>query len=240
MGINLIKQKAVKTCNKCGATKPLSEFYKSKFGHDKRLAKCKNCIRLESANYRSAHKEEISAKRTSYRLANLDKVRAIEAENYKKNIEREREKRRAYNASRKEKNKIQCAAYYAKNKEKALIKRAIYYDENKEKAKESCRAWRKANHEYVLSKNRNRRAREINATGKHTVDDIRRLLILQKGKCACCKQSIKAGYHVDHIIALANGGSNDPHNLQILCPTCNCKKHTKENIKFMQAQGFLL
>lgn len=240
MGINFIKQRTGESCRKCGETKPLSEFYKSKFGNDKCLAKCKDCVRSESKNYRAAHKEEISAKKASYRLENLDKVRAIEAGRYKKNIDRERERRKIYNSTKRDKNKKQCSDYYHKNKEKSLAKRAAYYAANKEKAKESCRTWRKGNHEYVLSKNRNRRALEKNATGRHTAEDIKRLLAFKKQKCACCKQSVKNGYHVDHIIALAIGGSNDPHNLQILCPTCNTRKHVKENIKFMQENGFLL
>ena len=31
---------------------------------------------------------------------------------------------------------------------------------------------------------------------------------------------------IDHILALVNGGTNDLHNLQLLCKTCNCKKGT--------------
>ena len=43
-----------------------------------------------------------------------------------------------------------------------------------------------------------------------------------------CKDSLKANaFHIDHIQALANGGSNDIDNLQILCKECHYVK-TKE------------
>lgn len=32
---------------------------------------------------------------------------------------------------------------------------------------------------------------------------------------------------IDHVIPLSRGGTNDDGNLQILCKSCNCKKHDK-------------
>lgn len=62
----------------------------------------------------------------------------------------------------------------------------------------------------------------------------------QKGKCACCKVSIRDGYHVDHIYALSNGGENGKLNLQLLCPSCNMIKGAKHPIDFMRQKGFLI
>ena len=65
---------------------------------------------------------------------------------------------------------------------------------------------------------------------------------MQGGKCAhlWCRKNLKDGYHVDHRIALARGGSNDKKNLQLLCPPCNIKKHAKDPIDFAQQNGMLL
>lgn len=46
------------------------------------------------------------------------------------------------------------------------------------------------------------------------------------GKCASCGIKIRIGqdWDLDHILALENGGSNDPENLQVLCELCHAKK----------------
>jgi|HubBroStandDraft_1064217.scaffolds.fasta_scaffold36144_2 hypothetical protein len=61
---------------------------------------------------------------------------------------------------------------------------------------------------------------------------LRRALIFRdKGHCAICMRDIsnlvfvgEKGYHLDHIVALENGGTNDPTNVQLLCEACNLKK----------------
>lgn len=78
------------------------------------------------------------------------------------------------------------------------------------------------------------------AEGKYTAVDLRRIFAAQRGKCAACHCSIKKEYHVDHIIALACGGTNWPRNIQLLCPLCNLRKKAKDPIVFMQSLGRLL
>ena len=51
-----------------------------------------------------------------------------------------------------------------------------------------------------------------------------------RGSCAICKKSIILEsdlLNIDHIISLANGGTNDLINLQLTCPDCNLKKSSK-------------
>jgi len=45
-------------------------------------------------------------------------------------------------------------------------------------------------------------------------------------RCQSCGASAATGavLHVDHICAVANGGTNDPSNLQTLCSDCNLGK----------------
>lgn len=43
--------------------------------------------------------------------------------------------------------------------------------------------------------------------------------------CRNCKTT--HGLSVDHIVALVNGGTNDPDNLQILCKSCNSRKGSR-------------
>lgn len=76
--------------------------------------------------------------------------------------------------------------------------------------------------------------------GHHTAQDIRDIFALQRAKCGACRCSIRKGYHVDHIIAIANGGSNDRRNIQLLCEPCNLLKKAKDPIEFMRELGRLL
>jgi 5-methylcytosine-specific restriction endonuclease McrA len=36
-----------------------------------------------------------------------------------------------------------------------------------------------------------------------------------------------SGLHIDHVYPVLHGGGNEVANLQLLCPTCNLKKHAK-------------
>lgn len=47
--------------------------------------------------------------------------------------------------------------------------------------------------------------------------------------CACCgfTDRSRASFHVDHIIAMNNGGKSVVENLQILCRSCNARKSDK-------------
>jgi hypothetical protein len=51
-----------------------------------------------------------------------------------------------------------------------------------------------------------------------------------KGRCQECHRDltgtilIDGAVHIDHILPLAQGGSNDPTNLQVLCGDCNLRK----------------
>ncbi|MCZ4387971.1 HNH endonuclease signature motif containing protein [Vibrio alginolyticus] len=68
------------------------------------------------------------------------------------------------------------------------------------------------------------------------------LFFRDRGRCAICRCDLTGLYAtgsalaVDHIVPLANGGVNDPTNLQILCRTCNSQKGARSsNTKFWVA-----
>ena len=63
-------------------------------------------------------------------------------------------------------------------------------------------------------------------------------LVLNKsnGKCACCNCKLENKYHTDHIIPLANNGTNELSNLQALCVGCHMDKthNEQENGQFVK------
>ena len=88
--------------------------------------------------------------------------------------------------------------------------------------------YRKDNKDKVYENHRKRRARKNNAKGSHTYDEW---LLLKKQygyKCPCCgKIEPEIELTEDHIVPLSKGGSDYIENIQPLCKSCNCKKHTK-------------
>lgn len=78
------------------------------------------------------------------------------------------------------------------------------------------------------------------AEGSYPKELPAHMYLLQRGKCANCKKALKNKYHVDHIHPIAKGGTNYPENLQLLCASCNCKKHAKDPFVWANENGRLL
>lgn len=76
---------------------------------------------------------------------------------------------------------------------------------------------------------RSLRERLIRAERKRVTKRVR-YEVFQKhaNRCVICGRSADDGVllHVDHVVALANGGTSDADNLQVLCEDCNIGKGT--------------
>ncbi len=195
-------------------------------------------------------------------VSNLDCVSCVYERSkanawYKRNRERHNANSRAWYAENSEKLKATRDRWYRDHPNYSRDwARAVPPEERKARK----RAWYEANREYAIAytaewARRNpeaakqvqavvahrRRARKAASPGQHTRADLAAILAAQGHWCANCRTDLrKAEKHVDHIIPLARGGSNDKGNLQFLCRACNLAKAARDPIEFAQAQGRLL
>ena len=172
---------------------------------------------------------------------------------YWANAEDKREKARLAHHENRDANLIRIKEYGQREWDRIRVRRLAYNEINRDHRVEQSRLWydenkawaieyRKERSELYAVHARNRRALIRGNGGTHTEEDIERILQDQKCRCAECGISIKdrATRHVDHIMPISLGGSNDPYNLQILCAFCNLSKGASHPFDFARRQGRLL
>lgn len=78
------------------------------------------------------------------------------------------------------------------------------------------------------------------AEGFFTGKEIEALYDEQGGRCTYCSRRLGKGhksphaYHIDHVIPVSRGGTNWISNIQLLCPSCNARKHDKTHEEFVR------
>jgi hypothetical protein len=72
-------QNRLKTCSKCKASKPLTEFHKSKNRKDGLVGSCKECRNAGYAGYRAENRAVINAKSAEHYAKNRDTINAKNA-----------------------------------------------------------------------------------------------------------------------------------------------------------------
>jgi 5-methylcytosine-specific restriction endonuclease McrA len=220
-----MKSGGPRKCKKCGV-----EFSGKR---------CLSCARAYTASWRAANPEKAKENLRNW-VVDPERRRATQLSYRERNRELSAAKSAEYRAANPEKSRAAVRRWRAENPDKSKRLAAEYRAENPELNRQRANAWAKLNPEKTRVIQQNRRARKIKSGGSLSPNLAKRLLALQRGRCACCGASLSAGYHLDHITPLVAGGANEDWNIQLLTPRCNSTKASKDPVAFMQSRGFLL
>lgn len=183
----------------------------------------------------------------AWEKANPDLVAKKNKRKYDRNPEKPRLRSRIWYINNKEKAKETRKLYMLNSgdvvREKSRRSSANYREKFPEKSKQQINDWWARNPERKKTYARNRRANKRGNGGNHTQAEVNDIFKSQRGKCAYCKTKLGKATnmrHVDHIIPLINGGTNDRRNLQILCQPCNLEKGRRDPIDHARKLGMLL
>ena len=181
-------------------------------------AKCRNC-----------ENERARIKNKSWRVKNPEKVRSQKERYYQKYKDKILEQQKADKIANPEKYRIRNHEYYEAHKEIQYKTNCQWRIKHRDRYNEMVRKCRASEHGKLIRRinEASRRARKENAPGSYSSSDVIKQYEAQRGLCWWCSQPVQEKYHIDHVIPLSRGGSNNPGNIVIACPTCNISKSDK-------------
>lgn len=210
-----------KTCVECGSTFPCTAEYfnQQRDTKDGFTNLCKDCAKKRASEWYHKNKERGKQTRKVW---------------YEANKESDLARKRARNSDNPEFRQAaieRSKKFREENPERVKTRKDAWYKSNQEYHLSKGKEWRKQNPEQYKALNKayyaKRRKLFRNAPGSHTAEDIRILYDEQEGRCAYCGITLYNDYHLDHIIPLIRGGSNNPDNLACTCAACNLSKGEK-------------
>lgn len=224
----------MKTCSRCGETKPLEAFTRQKAGKDGYRASCRDCCFAYNAAYREAHREELRAYNARYRADNLESVREKARNWHKENRAKSNANGARWKRNNRDKVNAMKRAWAEKNPEAHRRHKRADYERNRDAYIARVRQWTKDNPEMRRAQILKRRGLEKNAAGVNytTAQHIQWRIELYGGKCYYCGADADT---IDHRISLVNGGSHWPANLVPCCRSCNSRKNKRNELEYRAA-----
>ena len=208
--------------------------------HAERSPRCQVCRDLHIKEKRrlwAAVNPDVGIK---WRANNHGKVREYKRRWADSNKENQRERSSRWASANPQKVIDKSRLWRARNPEKVRDTQRRRWAEKRDECRKAFRKWCLDNPVKARARTDRRRARKLSAfVANVTASDIARLMAQQRGRCPYCLRSIRDGYHVDHYVPLAKGGTHEPSNVQLLCPACNMSKGAKLPEVFAQERGRL-
>jgi len=206
-----------KRCTGCHERKPLGEYWKRAASKDGLRSRCKLCAAAYGRAYRETHKEERAAHSRAYRESRLEKLAAKQA---------------TYRETHPE----EGVAYRETHKVEIAAKKRAYYETHKEEVAAYGRAYHQTPRGRAVKRAKDMRRRLFPGGRALTADMILEVKAASGGICRYCGKPFTDG-HIDHIIPVSRGGTNDRENLVYCCAPCNLRKHDKNLDDWLSPEG---
>lgn len=216
----------LKRCTKCNADFPrTSEFFQPHIRRaDGYSSVCRECERA----YRRANAVHRSETTRRWQKANSERDKARKARWWDEHPEKRSEYNRRFRLAHPEVVRANHRRWREANRDYVNADmRERWRERYAAKYKQVRQLWRKTNVVKMRAYCLNYQAKKRGAEGRYTDDDILGKLADQNGLCFWCSEPLPSLYHVDHVIPLSRGGSNDPDNLVCACVSCNTSKSNK-------------
>jgi len=189
--------------------------------------------KMTNEEKRAAHRESMARwlAKPENREKHRASVRKSHAQPHATEKHRQRSAKRA--AENREAERLRTAKWRNENPEKTIKSHHIYYIKNDDKIKESVKRYRESNKEAYTIYSRLYCGATRAGGGRLSWGCIPRMMQNQNYVCNSCSIDIKDNYHIDHIIPISKGGLHCDSNIQLLCPTCNRRKSSKNYEEFL-------
>ena len=226
----------MRKCTKCGEWLVASNynFYKNKNGKWNLGSKCKKCTKECQKEYCEKNKDKKREYDKKWYKENKNKIMECKKEYYKENKDKIIEYQKEYCENNKDKIKEYQKEWYKENKDKIKERHKEYYEKNKDKIIEHQKEYYENNPEKIFNKYNRRRSKLENQGRGITNEQYKECNNWFGWKCAYSGEKLKKtndtyGRTLDHIIAIDNGGLNEPWNIVPMRRGYNCSKQDKVN-----------